>query len=117
MTNEQYEEFVESRVKPGKYLLEEASPNKMDAIHMALGVAGEAGELVDAIKKWTMYDKPLDVNNVVEELGDLEFYMAHIREIIGLTRREILLHNHAKLSKRYKTKFSNQEAHERNDKN
>lgn len=38
---------------------------------MATGVSGEAGELLDAVKKSVVYKKPLDRENVVEELGDL----------------------------------------------
>lgn len=73
----------------------------MEHMHAALGVAGEAGELADAIKKHVVYGKPLNRNNVVEELGDLRFYMQQIMNMHGITEEEILQANANKLSKRY----------------
>ena len=84
---------------------------------MAVGVAGEAGELLDAVKKHTVYCKAIDVENVIEELGDLEFYMEGVRQALGLTREQTLEANVAKLSKRYEgLKYSNQAAIDRADK-
>lgn len=76
--------------------------NEADAMmHAAIGVAGEAGELLDAVKKVWAYGKPLDVPNALEELGDLEFYMEALRQHIGVTREEVLQANQEKLAKRY----------------
>ena len=46
----------------------------LHSLHMKLGSAGEAGELLDALKKNLIYGKELDTANVVEELGDSLFY-------------------------------------------
>lgn len=43
--------------------------------HAAMGIVGEIGELVDAIKKHTIYGKPLDVTNVAEEVQDCFWYV------------------------------------------
>ena len=43
----------------------------------------------------------IDRENVIEELGDLEFYMEGVRQNLGITREETLNHNIQKLSKRY----------------
>lgn len=84
---------------------------------MAVGVSGEAGELLDAIKKVAVYRKPVDRANVVEELGDLEFYMEGLRQGLGITREETLLANINKLSKRYEgLKYSDSAAQTRADK-
>ena len=82
-----YEDMVRKLVKPGEDILSALTADKANALHMALGVAGEAGELVDAIKKWGIYNKTLDRENVVEELG--------------ITRCETLEANMEKLGKRY----------------
>jgi NTP pyrophosphatase (non-canonical NTP hydrolase) len=90
---------------------------KFDLMHMALGIAGEAGELVDAIKKYTIYNKPLDVANVIEELGDLEWYMEGMRQRLRITREQVLEANISKLEKRYAAKkYSNEAAIGRIDK-
>lgn len=70
-------------------------------MHAAVGVAGEAGELADAIKKVWVYGKTLDRVNVVEELGDLRFYMQALQLLLGITDAEVIGHNAAKLEARY----------------
>lgn len=84
---------------------------------MAMGVCGEAGELSDAIKKWAIYRKDLDVENVVEELGDLEFFVERIRQIVGISRDQTLQHNYNKLARRYDNhNYSDTQAQQRRDK-
>lgn len=95
--------------KSGADILGVLTPAKADALHMALGVAGEAGELADAIKRWAIYGKEIDYTNVVEELGDLEFFMEGLRQICGIAREETLTANMAKLGVRY-TGFSYSDA-------
>ena len=89
----------------------------MHMMHMAIGVSGEAGELIDAIKKYVIYRKPLDRENVIEELGDLEFYMEGLRQSLNIDRQETLDANIAKLGVRYKHGYSDSAAQERADKN
>jgi len=71
---------------------------------------------LDAIKKSAIYKKTLDRPNVIEELGDLEFYMQGLRSALGITREDTLRHNISKLTKRYGDKYSNQAAQARADK-
>jgi NTP pyrophosphatase (non-canonical NTP hydrolase) len=85
-------------------------------LHAVLGIAGEAGELVDAIKKHWAYGKPLDLANVFEELGDIEFYLMALRIELGVTREQILVENMAKLSRRYPKAYSDELAIARLDK-
>ena len=117
MNEQDYDKMTAALSKAGSDIINELSPEKADLLHMAVGVAGEAGELLDAVKKATIYNKPLDRENMIEELGDLEFYMSRVRQLIGVSRDEILEHNYAKLSKRYaKGQYSNEQAQERADK-
>ena len=113
-----YPEMVEMLAKPGRQIISELMADQAHALHMAVGIAGESGELLDAIKKHTMYQKPLDRENVVEELGDLEFYMEGLRQGLGITRAETLDANKLKLlGKRYASgKYSNDQAITRADK-
>lgn len=90
---------------------------KVAAAHMASCIPGEAGELFDAVKGYIFYDKRPDIENVIEELGDLEFYMEGLRQLFNISREETLVHNRFKLDKRYKEgKFSNAAAQARADK-
>ena len=108
--------MVRRLAKPGRAIVEELNAKQAHLLHMAVGISGEAGELLDAIKKMAIYQKNLDVDNVVEELGDLEFFMEGLRESLQITREQCLEHNYQKLAKRYGEKYSNQSAQERKDK-
>jgi len=114
---EKHAEMVEILTKPGHTILPKLCSFDIDLIHMALGISGEAGELLDAIKKYTIYRKELDRENLMEELGDLEFYMGRLRGILGISRTQTLAHNMDKLAKRYAGfQYSDQQAQERADK-
>lgn len=105
-----YKQFVIDLAKPM------GSP-KLNLLHGAVGVSGEAGELLDAIKKHWVYNKPLDVNNVLEELGDILFYMEIVKVELGISTLDILEANIAKLTKRYiGEKYSDASAQARADK-
>ena len=112
-----YADMVAKLAKPGQAIQNSLSPEKCHMIHMAVGVSGEAGELLDAIKKAVIYNKHLDIENVIEELGDLEFYMEGLRQGLGITREETLANNIRKLGVRYKNlTYSDQQAQNRADK-
>lgn len=110
-------DLVAALVKPGEDILITLTPQACHLWHMASCIPGEAGELFDAIKRKVIYNKPLDLANVIEELGDLEFYMEGLRAALDITREETLEANIAKLSERYKAlKYSDKAAQERADK-
>lgn len=117
MTEQEYSAFVKSRVKPGSDIASGMTAENADLLHGAVGLSGETGELLDAVKKHVVYNKPLDRENVIEELGDIEFYLEQIRQNIGVTRHECILANISKLSKRYSEgKYTDKQASERADK-
>jgi NTP pyrophosphatase (non-canonical NTP hydrolase) len=110
-------DLVKALVKPGHIIAREINGDNAHLLHMVVGVSGEAGELLDAIKKVTIYNKPLDLENVIEELGDIEFYLEGLRSSLGITRDQTLEANIAKLSVRYdKLLYSDDAAQARADK-
>jgi NTP pyrophosphatase (non-canonical NTP hydrolase) len=107
-----YDDFVDK--------LEKKFPKdlNLEFLHCAIGIAGEAGELADAIKKATIYGKPLDVDNVIEELGDLMWYIQATVNKLGITLNEVLEYNYTKLRVRYEgLVYSDEAAIARADKN
>lgn len=93
------------------------NPALLHLLHMAVGISGESGELLDAVKKHVVYNKPLDLENIIEELGDLEFFMEGLRQSVGVTREQTLEQNMRKLSVRYNgLQYSDQQAQDRRDK-
>ena len=114
---QRHELMVRNLKKKGEAIFQDLSPHKADLWHMASCICGEAGELFDAIKKYVIYDKPLDLTNVEEELGDLEFYMAGLRLALLISREQCLEANYDKLRARYPNEtFSNEDAQLRRDK-
>lgn len=115
--NISYSEFVEVLAKDPEEVLMTLTLDRINLIHGALGVAGESGELVDAVKKCAFYNRDIDRENVVEELGDLRFYMQLIMNTLGVTDEEVEQHNRTKLAKRYEgLVYSDKAAEERKDK-
>lgn len=115
-TDETHQLMVSRLVKPGEDILATLTPEKVDLWHMSTGVVGEAGELSEAVKKHVAYGKKIDFDNVMEELGDLEFYMQGIRQNMNITREQTLIANIQKLSVRYHAGYSDKAAQERADK-
>lgn len=116
MNHISHPELVKNLAKPGDKIIKEMSGLQAHLLHMSLGICGEAGELLDAIKKVAIYQKSIEMPNVIEELGDLEFYMEGLRQGLNISREECLANNINKLSKRYGEKYSNSAAQERKDK-
>jgi NTP pyrophosphatase (non-canonical NTP hydrolase) len=117
MNSTPYEQFVQSIVKSGHDILVQLTPLQASMMHMAVGISGEAGELLDAIKKHSIYQKPLDFDNVKEEAGDILFYLTGLLNDVGITLNECIEANREKLSKRYPNKcYSNADAIKRADK-
>lgn len=77
-------------------------------LHAALGLSTEANEVVDAYKK-RMYGKmkPLDVNNIREEAGDIFYYLHALIAAYGFDLKDIIRENVIKLRDRYLEKFEN----------
>lgn len=71
----------------------------------ALGLGGEAGEVLDLIKKWRYQDHEMDFRKIAEELGDLLWYVSTMANGIGYDLETIMDMNVAKLERRYPKGF------------
>jgi NTP pyrophosphatase (non-canonical NTP hydrolase) len=79
-------------------------------IHYGMGMVTEAGEFIDMLKKHMMYGKPLDRTNLIEEIGDLAWYMARACDELCIDFEEVLRRNIEKLKTRYPEKFTEDKA-------
>ena len=89
---------------------------RYDLLHATLGIAGESGEIVDAVKKHVIYNKELDIVNMREEIGDVMWYIALVCRTLEFDLEEILQENINKLMTRYPEKYTDALATERLDK-
>ena len=83
-----------------------SNPENIRILHAAIGLATEAGEVQDALKKHLFYGKPLDKVNLAEEMGDIFWYMAILSDALGVGFDDIQTKNIAKLKARYGDKFT-----------
>ena len=112
-----YQQFVNSIVKPGDEIIRQITPQQAHLLHMAVGVSGEAGELLDAIKKHCVYQKQINMENVIEEAGDILFYLTGLLNDLNISVEDCVKANIDKLSKRYPAgSYSNAAAIARADK-
>ena len=68
------------------------------------GVAGEAGEINDLWKKVKFHGKPWNEDNrnkMMDELGDMFWYLSHLMECLETNPEEIIKRNIHKLESRY----------------
>ena len=72
----------------------------------ALGLAGEAGEVADLMKKHLFHAWPLDHEKVAKELGDCLWYAAAMATALGLSLDAVAAGNIEKLRRRYPEGFS-----------
>ncbi|MEW9093963.1 MAG: nucleoside triphosphate pyrophosphohydrolase family protein [Clostridiaceae bacterium] len=66
-----------------------------------MGLNGEAGECIDILKKYLYQDHPMDIDNLISELGDVLWYLNLSANALGVTLEEVAMLNIEKLEKRY----------------
>lgn len=91
-----------------------SSDQAIRLMHSIMGVSNEAGELMEILKKGIFYGKDPDVPHLIEEYGDLLWYIALGLDAIGVSFEQVMERNIAKLKARYSDRFTAQEAIERN---
>jgi NTP pyrophosphatase (non-canonical NTP hydrolase) len=76
-----------------------------DEVHNAvLGLAGEAGETADQVKKMFYHTEKKEGHHkdkLVHELGDVFFYTIKFMDLMGITLSEVLEANREKLQSRH----------------
>ena len=83
-------------------------------INGVMGLCGESGEVIDIVKKHHAQGYELDKEKIIEELGDVCWYIAEIAYVLDVKLEDVFEGNINKLSKRYKNGFSKEESINRN---
>lgn len=100
MTNaNEYQGLAEQTMNP-------ALSDKEKLLNCCLGLAGEVGEFVDAVKKHTFQGHELNTEHLSKELGDILWYVANAASALGVDMGSIMAQNIKKLSARYPNGFS-----------
>lgn len=78
--------------------------------NMCMGISGETGEVIDIIKKHLYQGHKLNKEHLIEELGDVMFYVANLATLLGIDMQDVLQNNVDKLLKRYPNGFSKEKS-------
>lgn len=76
-------------------------PMQQQILHATLGLVSESGEIADNVKRKIAYGRDLDIPNLIEEAGDVLWYLLLLTKTLGLSLEDIADANIAKLSRRY----------------
>ena len=78
-------------------------PPEHKITYPAIGLAGEAGELANKVKKLLRGDDNRDelIDGVKAEMGDILWYLAALADDIGVSLSDVAGENIAKLASRY----------------
>jgi NTP pyrophosphatase (non-canonical NTP hydrolase) len=90
-------------------------PFDQQVSNAALGLAGEAGEVADILKKALYHGHKLDKAELSKELGDVLWYLAALASLHGLYLDDIAEQNIAKLRARYPNGFTQADSQARAD--
>lgn len=84
-------------------------------INAAMGLAGEAGEYVDLLKKSLFHGHALDPIKAKKELGDVGFYLAWAAAVHGFELDDVMKTVIEKLKIRYPNGFNQEDSIARRD--
>lgn len=79
----------------------EYTGNQIMLVWTALGLAGEAGEVADSIKKAVFHQHGIDRDALVKELGDVMWYVAGLCTLLDVSLNDVMHANIIKLQKRF----------------
>ena len=79
-------------------------------INGVMGLCGESGEAIDIVKKYLAQGHELNKEHLLEELGDIAWYLAELATILEVDLDTILTNNIKKLSKRYPDGFKEEDS-------
>ncbi len=85
-------------------------PQDQLIINACMGLSGECGEVNDLIKKHMFQGHPLDRDDLINELGDIAWYLAEAATALNVDLETILQGNIDKLKKRFPDGFSTEKS-------
>lgn len=84
-------EMVAKLYKKGDIQKQEMTAWDLEINHATIGIVGELGELFGGIEYSFAMNQSIDLANVLEELGDLEFFLENFRALMGWDREKDVL--------------------------
>lgn len=95
------------------YSLDESNATSINILHGIIGIATEAGELLEALYNAVIRENQADLTNIAEEIGDVLWYQAVVLKAINSNFETEMQRNIAKLRKRFPNAFNEHDANNR----
>lgn len=109
-----YQRYLSQVCFRNKDIMDEEIELDPRVFHGIVGIATEAGELIDVLISNLEKNTAVDAVNVQEEISDIAWYTAILNDKLDLNWAEGLQRNIAKLKARYPDKFNTTDAINRN---
>lgn len=90
------------------YMQEQGYPDPAAILMAKDGLAGEAGEVVDLLKKSVFHGHAFDKDKLVKEVGDILWYCTRMCVALGVELEDVMQGNLDKLKARYPEGFSSE---------
>jgi NTP pyrophosphatase (non-canonical NTP hydrolase) len=99
--------FDEYQAKAAKTATYKGRGKTAGLVYVALGLAGEAGEVANKVKKILRGDKGYELTPevkaaIIDEAGDVSWYLSQLCEELGIGMAEVAQRNLVKLADRAK---------------
>ena len=98
------------RTETEKYSFSETNGVTPRIEHAVMGMVTESAKLMSILKKTKIYGKDLDRLGLIDEAGDVMWYLAILADELGVSFEDLWEKNIAKLQKRYPEKFTSDKA-------
>ena len=85
-------------------------PESQLIINACLGLSGEVGEVNDLVKKHLFQGHELNKDELINELGDIAWYLAEAATALKVDLETILSSNIEKLKRRFPDGFSSEKS-------
>ena len=108
MTINEYQQLAMRTLNP-------ALGEKDVLINGVMGLCGEAGEAIDLVKKHLAQGHALDRESLIDELGDVAWYLAETAHALGCDLETVLRRNIEKLRRRYPEGFASEKSIDRTE--
>mgnify|MGYP000843709775 FL=1 len=108
-----FTDCAECSVRDIPPILDKYDHKGRNLLHGILGMATEAGELLEALQTSIKNKTPMDAVNVSEEIGDSFWYAAMLLRVAGKDFASVQEQNIAKLRARFPNNFTEYDANHR----
>lgn len=79
--------------------------NEQVLTNCALGLASEAGQVLEVIRNYTFENHQMDQEELIKEMGDVLWYLSQIAEWANIPFEEVAKQNIGMLQQRYPERY------------